>query len=459
MGGGEPWVVTPRVVRQECGRMRVTRRKFLIGTLVGAGLPTVLVQAGEVPSPAGILDSFTWGEQAIPISESNWPGNRDVEEAVAKAMRRYGVVGGGVCVVRGDTVVYAKGFGYAELPQTRFELRTATRCGSLAKPVTALSALVLFDQGKLDLDAEVLPILKEAGIVPRPVGGSQVDRRIGRIKVRHLMDHTSGLPNGTTYTAWRPGLDVAERQGLDHVASGADVAADGLGNAVLDSEPGAKYQYANANFVILARVIEARSGMAFNKFLTQVAMPRFGLKPEEIYVSRNQLGPDSPQRGANEAAYYQTSSDRFVSFVPSERARGKIFGEAYRGYTTEASDGGGGIACAALGLGKLIANLHSDRPALSTAAMKEILTPPALYLRQAGFDAGSSKFYSKGFNVRFSGGRPWLGHGGMTQHCGGVIGHNAGYQYIAVSNWNNAGDPYVDVILGKALNDTVGKLV
>jgi hypothetical protein len=40
---------------------------------------------------------------------------------------------------------------------------------------------------------------------------------------------------------------VAARQGLDHVATGADVVADGLGNSLLYFDPGAMFQYANAN--------------------------------------------------------------------------------------------------------------------------------------------------------------------------------------------------------------------
>ena len=440
------------------GNLQLTRRGFLIRTLMGVCSASILVKAGEQPSASGILDSFRWGDTPIPNSGTGSPSNSAIDKAITDAMRQYGVVGCGVCVVRGDALVYAGGFGYAELPKTPFLTTTATRCGSLAKPVTALSALILSDQGKLDLDAEVLPILKKAGIVPRPLEGFKMDDRISRIKVRHLMDHTSGLPNETTYTAWRPGRNVAARQGLDHVATGGDVVADGLGNAILDSDPGTKFQYANANFVILARVIEARSRMPFNDWLTKIAMPRFGLRSEEIYVSRNQLGPDSKQRGDNESAYYQTSSDRFVSFVPAERAQGRIYGEAYRGYTTEASDGAGGLACTTLALGKIVANLHSDKPALSQAAMSEIMTPPAHYPLEPDFNPASSKFYSKGFNVRFSGGRPWFGHSGMTQHCGGVIGHNANCQYIAVSNWNNAANPYVDVILGRALQEAVGKL-
>lgn len=142
--------------------------------------------------------------------------------------------------------------------------------------------------------------------------------------------------------------------------------------------------------------------------------------------------------------------------VLRQHAPGRLF--LLDGYTTEASDGGGGIACTALALGKILANLCSDKRALSQRAMNEILTPPAHYRREPNFDPASSKFYSKGFNVAFSGGQPWFGHSGMTQHCGGIIGDHSGYQYIAVSNWNNAASPYVDVVLGRALKEAVGKL-
>lgn len=220
--------------------MRLTRRKFVASALLGACSPSILLGAVDRSLTPDILDSFHWADVPIPVSEFHPPTTAAIDKAVTDAMREYGIVGCGVCVLRGDVTVYAKGFGHAELRKAPFLATTASRCGSLAKGVTALSALVLFDQGKLDLDAEILPILKEAGIAPRPVGGFKLDDRISRIKVRHLMDHTSGLPNGTTYTAWRPGLNVAARQGLDRTATGADIVADGLGNASLDSDPGAK---------------------------------------------------------------------------------------------------------------------------------------------------------------------------------------------------------------------------
>src|SRR5579871_110097 len=113
--------------------------------------------------PEGVIEPYSWGTSPIPISGSGSPETQGVDNAVIDAMQRNGIVGCGVCVIHNDRIVYAKGFGYAELPNLPFLATTATRCGSLAKPVTALSALILFDEGKLDLDARILPILKEGG--------------------------------------------------------------------------------------------------------------------------------------------------------------------------------------------------------------------------------------------------------------------------------------------------------
>jgi N-acyl-D-amino-acid deacylase len=448
--------------------MELTRRNFLMNAMMGVASTAALAAANETPPdassaqeaeklPEGVIPPFHWADGPIPSSGSGSPGTDFIDEAVDRAMRAYGIVGCGISLVRESKVIYAKGFGYAELPGSLFLADTASRCGSLAKPVTALSALLLADEGKLDLDEEILPLLKTVGIVPRPAGDTRIDERISKITVRHLADHTSGLPRGATYTAWRADRNVAALHHLKHPATAADVASDALGNFRLDSDPGERFQYANANFVLLARVIEAKSGMPFHRYLTQKAMAKFGLKPDAIYVSRNQTSPRSAGRGKNEAAYYQTSAERYVSFAPSEQAQGRIFGEAYRGYATESSDGGGGIACAASALGRILADLHSEKPTLSKASFAEILTPPTHYAKDPDFDPARSAYYSKGFFVRLFDGKPWFSHGGMTNHCGGVIGYNAGYQWAVVSNWNNAQPPYVDSILDSALTEATRK--
>ena len=106
--------------------MKFSRRDFLISTLMSVGSPALLAKAGARDCPIGILDSFQWGERTILVSESALPSNSALDRAVADAMRHYRIVGCGICVVRRESIVYAKGFGCAELPITplRFQIGT-----------------------------------------------------------------------------------------------------------------------------------------------------------------------------------------------------------------------------------------------------------------------------------------------------------------------------------------------
>ncbi len=432
----------------------LTRRQFLFATALLAS-PLNSLAFAQNSRVAGVIAPYKWGTRPIPISGELTAELSIVDLAVQEVMRQHGIVGCSICVTRGAEVAYIQAYGYAELTDKPFMPETTTRCGSVAKSITALAALVLIDEGQLSLDTKILPLLKNIDLVPKPVGGATVDPRTANITVRHLMDHTSSLPGGATYTAWRADRNVAQLHGLTQTATGSDVAADALGNFRLLTDPGTKYQYANANYVLLARVIEASCGMSFSQYLSQIVLPKFGATAEEIHVSRNQTGPDSPERGPHEAAYYQTSSEKFVSFNPAEQGQGRVFGEAYRGYATESSDGAGGIACSANGLARILTNLNSAKPAISQKMLREIITPPSHYTKQPDFNPQSSSFYSKGFNVRQSDGKYWLAHGGMTLHSGGAIGHNAGYQFAVLSNWNNASQPFVDSILGKAVAEAI----
>jgi CubicO group peptidase (beta-lactamase class C family) len=432
----------------------LTRRQFLVASALLAS-PFNSLAFAQNSRVAGIISPYQWGTRPIPVSGEVIAELSIVDLAVQEVMRKHGIVGCSICVTRDSEVAYIQAYGYAELTDKPFLPTTTTRCGSVAQAVTALAALVLIDEGQLSLDTKILPLLKNIDLIPKPVGGATVDPRIANVTVRHLMDHTSGLTSEATYTAWRAERNVAQLHGLTETATANDVAADALGNFRLLTDPGTRYQYANANYVLLARVIEAACGMSFSQYLSQIVLTKFGATAEEIHISRNQIGPDSPERGSNEAAYYQTSQEKFVSFIPSEQGQGRVFGEAYRGFAPEASDGAGGIACSAVGLARILTNLNSAKPAISQKVLREIITPPSHYIKLPDFNPKTSSYYSKGFDVRQSDGKYWLAHGGMTLHCGGAIGHNAGYQFAVLSNWNSASAPYVDTILNKAVAEAI----
>ena len=101
-------------------------------------------------------------------------------------MKEIGIPGVALAIVHGDQIVYLKGFGIADPSGRPMTAQTPVMLASLAKPMTGLAIMQLVEAGQIDLDAPVqryLPWFRVADEVAS-----------ARITVRHLLYHTSGLP-------------------------------------------------------------------------------------------------------------------------------------------------------------------------------------------------------------------------------------------------------------------------
>lgn len=130
--------------------------------------------------------------------------------------------------------------------------------GSVAKPVTATAAMTLVEDGRLDLDAPVIDYLPDFTLAD--------PARSDRITVRHLLEQTSGLPEGTGVT--------------DRFES----ADDPYGDAVADlagvepfADPGDTFQYASANYLVAGAVIEAVAGVPYADYLREAVLDPLGM--------------------------------------------------------------------------------------------------------------------------------------------------------------------------------------
>ena len=108
---------------------------------------------------------------------------------MTQIMARHGIPGGSLAIAKDGKLVYAKGFGWADLktgtpvkPQTTFGL------ASLSKPITALSTLLLVERGQLELGDPALFYLRHIS----PPKGVPIDPRLKNITIRHLLNHTGG---------------------------------------------------------------------------------------------------------------------------------------------------------------------------------------------------------------------------------------------------------------------------
>lgn len=106
---------------------------------------------------------------------------------LADRMVRYKVPGIGVAIIEGCKVIEARGFGVAENGGRPIDAHSLFQAASISKPVAALGALRLVEQGKLDLDADINQMLKGWKLPDSPL------LRGHPVTLRRLLSHGAGL--------------------------------------------------------------------------------------------------------------------------------------------------------------------------------------------------------------------------------------------------------------------------
>lgn len=404
--------------------------------------------AFKEPQP-GYLEKFAWVGD-IPTDLQRGRDTSPITAAVLKEMRENGITGAAVVVTEDDKVVYSRGFGYANLStKEKFTPTLASRCGSISKTATALAVLKLVDQGKLSLDDKVLPHLARPG---RPYNYGPRSAEWNKIRVRDLLDQTSGLPNNSTYLTSFP---MAKSLGRQMRLTLDDLFQDTLKNQTLTSI-GDKYAYTNLNFEILTLLIERKTGKKYADALQELVVGPLGIDPKQMFLSPTRALPtgEDPKviyLGPPEARCYQRSPQMLNSIYKD----GETVPEAYGGLDGDILSGAGHVAFSATAIAKMMTALRT-RPTsyLKQSVWDEIITPPDS-VGKPGNQFTKTSFYSKGTNVKINpDGTYNFSHGAMLMHAGGNYrGYNSKIQYVVIANCNmEPGKPLSDQILMKAVN-------
>lgn len=168
-----------------------------------------------------------------------------IDGFVSEQMQRHALPGLALALVEGDQVIFMKGYGKADqsgrpiTPQTPFIL------ASVSKPLTATAIMQLVEAGKVELDAPVQRYLPEFQLADPDASAE--------ITIRHLLLHTSGIPDtacDTRNNAVTLAEYVAELKAVD-LAAPVDT----------------RHIYCSGNYNVLGRVIEVVSGQSFGEYM------------------------------------------------------------------------------------------------------------------------------------------------------------------------------------------------
>lgn len=186
---------------------------------------------------------------------------------------------------------------------------TLFRIYSMTKPITAVAAMMLYEQGKFRMDDPVhlyLPEFKEQTLL---VEGEEVAPKSPML-MRQLFTHTAGLTYG--FTPDNP-VDVAYNQQNVLNAANLDEFVQKVAKIPLRFEPGTRYHYSVATD-ILGAVIERISGLSLDEYFQQKIFDPLGMQDTFFNVPADKLN-----RLAGDHGWDAKSGQLFV--VPAEQQR------------------------------------------------------------------------------------------------------------------------------------------
>ena len=239
------------------------------------------------------------------------PADADKEQVIESIdqwlneLNENGDFNGGVLLAKKGKPLLAKGYGYADAAQTtQLDKHSLFRLASLSKAFTSMGVLFLADKGLIDVDDLVVKHLPEFPYV--------------NVKIRHLLNHTSGIPDNYM------GLGAAQEGKVDLITN--TIAIDLVNEAKKEApnQPLETYRYNNTGYIIAARLIEVVSGKSFENYMKTEVFEPIGMKHTRVW---NLLSTDASFENKVSDLKRITNGfeERSPSFIDGVAGDGAIF--------------------------------------------------------------------------------------------------------------------------------------
>jgi CubicO group peptidase (beta-lactamase class C family) len=328
------------------------------------------------------------------------PDSARVNAALESVIKSATIADGPGCVAgvaKGGRLLAARATGLANM-ELKVPMRTdmAFDIGSTSKQFTALSAAILARRGKLDLDADIRTYLPDMHAFDPP------------IRVRHLIHHSSGLPDVYEPLSWQYGDPDGNNYPSDLTLRMA------RGVRSVEFEPGSQYAYSNLGYLLLAEIVEKASGQTLRAFADANIFKPMGMANTAFKDDPRELVP-------NRASAYSLKPD------------GKTWEWRHSDFRVM---GDGGVYSTLGDLAKWY-GVYADPSKLEGGAdlMKLVLTP-ATYSKTGASWRGQPLDYGFGVQMLKHNGRRLIGHAGGWAGYATVpyVSPESGVAVIAICN-------------------------
>ena len=198
------------------------------------------------------------------------------------------IVGFSVAIMKADTLLYNKGFGFKDIDRTdSVTNQTRFLIASVSKLMGATLVMKLVEEGQLDLDQTLIELLPD---FPNEAQGK-------KITLRQMISHTSGLPDYSTV------IDSA------YVKTGIPPTKADFYNFFkgreLEFEPGSNFNYSNSGFLFMGMIVERVTGNSLQEEFDRVINEPAGMGLKLIKEATND--PEMTD-------YFERKNDTFIPY-------------------------------------------------------------------------------------------------------------------------------------------------
>ena len=173
-----------------------------------------------------------------------------LDKYIEKFIKEQNIPGAAVAIVHNKDVFFTKTWGITGESEKKITSKTPFAIGSISKSLTALAIVKLIEDKKIKLEDSVQQHLPWFKLKDSQISSS--------ITIQHLLTHTSGI---NTYE----GLLISDKQSKSSTALKENVMR--LSNVKLTALPGEKYQYSNANYIVLGALIEEITNDTYSSYM------------------------------------------------------------------------------------------------------------------------------------------------------------------------------------------------
>ena len=306
---------------------------------------------------------------------SDFPETEGIDKKVRSYMRLWQIKGASLAVMRNDSLLYAKGYGWAdEGEEKQMEPSHILRMASVSKLITATGIMVLQDRDSLSIKDTVFG---PSGILNDSLFTSVIkDKNYHKITIEHLLRHQGGFYRDPLFSS----NDVRNQLQLDHPPVKEDFYRLVLKHK-LRFMPGEWEKYSNFGYLLLSEIIEKVSGKPYEEFIREEV-----LKPAGCY-DMHIGGSYYSDRRDNEVRYYTHEGDG--KFVEEYNGSGVMVERCYGGNNIPLLAGAGAWCGSPAEIARLVASIDG-RP-----EVEDIISADAVAQMTEYFDKDT---YSLGWN-------------------------------------------------------------